>query len=96
MVHNLEQEPDQYQEEEDHTNMVNINSINFNSKCSVVTANLKTSHQLRIIVPYKVDTGSDGNIRPLHIYKKLFPWSTTNKNIQLKHKQNKNNTIGHM
>ena len=25
-----------------------------------------------VIVPYKVDTGSDGNIIPLHIYKKII------------------------
>ena len=24
-----------------------------------------------VMVPYKVDTGSDGNIMPMHIYKKL-------------------------
>ena len=29
--------------------------------------------QNNVMVPYKVDTGSDGNIMPLHIYKKLFP-----------------------
>ena len=33
-VQNLEQEPDQYQGEDDHTDMVNINFINFNSKSS--------------------------------------------------------------
>ena len=77
MVHNLEQEPDQHQEEEDHINRVNINSINFNSKCSLITANLETlSNQVNIIIPYKVDIGSDGNIVPLHIYKKLFPRAT--------------------
>ena len=54
---------------------MNINSINFNSKHLVVTENLKTSlDQARVLVPYEVDTGSDGNIMPLHIYKKLFPW----------------------
>ena len=43
------------------------------------------------IVPYKVDTGSHGNIMPLHIYKKLFPRinneklaPTKNESIQLK------------
>ena len=40
---------------------------------------------------YKVDTGSDGNIMPLHFYKMLFPRATIeqlaaakNKNVQLK------------
>ena len=43
------------------------------------------------MVPYKVDKGSDGNIMPLHIYKKLFPNITNDQlvvtkknNIQLK------------
>ena len=43
------------------------------------------------MVPHNVDTGSDGNIIPLHIYKKLLPKATKeqlvatrNKNIQLK------------
>ena len=71
-VHNVEQESDKYQEE-DHIDMVNINSINFKSKHSVITANLKTSsHQVRIIVPYKVDTGNDRDIMPLCVYKNYF------------------------
>ena len=41
-VHDLEQEPDQQHEEEDHVDMVNINSIIFSRKQLVVTANLKT------------------------------------------------------
>ena len=53
---------------------MNINSIHFNKNCFVITANLKTSANLNnVMVPYKVDTDSDGNIMPLHIYKKLFP-----------------------
>ena len=56
---------------------VNIHSINFNSKHSVVAANLKTSsNQARITVPHKVDTGSNGNIMPLYLYKKVFPRAT--------------------
>ena len=67
--HNLEQEPDQHQEEH-HIDTLLINSFNFNSKHSVITENLKTSsNQVSIIVPYKVDTDSDGNIMPLHTYK---------------------------
>ena len=75
VAHNIEQEPNQV--EESHTDMVNINSIDFNSKYSVITANLKASpNKVVITVPYKVDTGSDGNIMPWHIYKKLFPRAT--------------------
>ena len=41
-------------------------------------AKLKTSAGINnLMVPYKVDTGSDGNIMPLHIYKKLFPRITS-------------------
>ena len=55
-----------------------------------MTSDLKTSsNQVRIIIPYKVDTGSDGNVMHLHIYKELFPRAikeqlavTRNKNIQ--------------
>ena len=25
----------------------------------------------KIVIPYKIDTGSDGNIMPWHIFKKL-------------------------
>ena len=89
--HDLEQEPDQHHEE-DHIDMVNIDSIIFNSKWTVITANLKTSsNQVSIIVPYKVATDSDGNRIPLHLYKRLFPRATKeqfveskDKNIQLK------------
>ena len=86
MVHNLEQEPDQYHE--DHIDTVNINAVNFNNKCSVITANLKTSaNKVRIVVPHKVDMGSDGKVMPLHVYKKLFPWATKEQLVA---------TIGHM
>ena len=68
----------QYQKEDD-IDMVNINSINFNSTYSVITANLKTSSNQAIIVkPYKVDTGGDGNIKTLHVYNKLFPRAIKN------------------
>ena len=36
-------------------------------------ANLKTmAGNNTITVPYKIDTGSKGNLMPLYIYKKLF------------------------
>ena len=41
--------------------------MKFNSKHSVIAANLKTSSsQVRIILPYEVGTGRDGNIMALH------------------------------
>ena len=56
-------------------NSINKNSIIFNSKCSVITENLCTSSsQATLVVPYKVDSGSDGNIMPFHIFfKKIIP-----------------------
>ena len=27
----------------------------------------------KVVIPYKIDTGSDGNIMPWYIFKKLFP-----------------------
>ena len=54
--------------------LVSINSIQFNKNHSVTTVSLKMSAgQSNITVPYKIDTGRDGNIMPLHAYKKLFP-----------------------
>ena len=38
------------------------------------------------MVLYKVDTGSDGNIMPLHIYKKLFPKITNKQLVATKNK----------
>ena len=57
--------------------MVNLNFVKFNSNCSAIVANLKlSSNKIIIMVPYKVDMGSDGNIMPLCIYKKLIPRAT--------------------
>ena len=51
--------------------LVNINSVQFNKKHSVLTTKSKTSSdQNSIIVPYKIDTGRNGNIMPEHIFKK--------------------------
>ena len=77
-MHSTDQETDQYQKEYN-IDMVNINSINFKSKCSVITALLKTSpNQARVIARYKVDTGSDGNIMPFPIYKNYSLGPQTN------------------
>ena len=56
------------------TDMVNINSISFNSNQLVIVAKLKTfSSQNSTIIPCKTDTGGDGNIMLIHIFKILFP-----------------------
>ena len=70
-VHDLKQEPDKHHKE-DHIDTVNINSIIFKSKQSVITSNLKIScNQISILVLYKVHKGIDGNIRLLHIYNRF-------------------------
>ena len=81
------------QEKEPGIKMVNINSVRFNWNHSAILANLKTSsNKFTIMVPYKVDTESDGNIMPFHIYKKLYLSTTVDQlaatkdaQIRLKH-----------
>ena len=72
--------------------LVSINSIQFNKNHSVLTAKFKMSAgQSNIKVPYKIDTGSNGNKMSLHVYKTLFLnitneqlGATKNKNVLLK------------
>ena len=53
IIHNLEQEPEQYQEKEDHIDTVKIHFINLSSKCSAIVTNLKpSSNQARVIEPH--------------------------------------------
>ena len=67
-MNKVEQETVQDNVRESNIESVSINSIQFNKNHSVLTANLKTSAgQSNIMVPYKTDTGSDGNIMSLHI-----------------------------
>ena len=73
-MNKVEQEAAQDSAEENSIDSVNMNSIYFNKNCSVLTANLKMSAgPNNVMVPYKVDIGSDGNIMPLLIYKNFFP-----------------------
>ena len=68
-VHNIEQEPDLCNVEEDHSDTVDTDLIIFNSKWLAVIVNLKTSSsQVSMMIPYQVDTDSDGNIIPLHLH----------------------------
>ena len=56
MVNTIEKEA--VHEKEPEIEMVNINSINFNSNHSTIIANLKTSsNKATIMVPYEVDAG---------------------------------------
>ena len=72
-MNEMEQETAQDNAEESSVYSVNINSVHFNKNHSVITANFKTSGgKICTIVPHKVDTCSDGNIMPLHLYKNDF------------------------
>ena len=67
----VEQETVQDNDGENDIESVSINLIQFNRNCSILTANFKMlAGQSNILVPYKIDTGSNGNIMPLHVYKK--------------------------
>ena len=58
---------------EDDTEMVSINSVFMNKNRSMLTAKLDTCiGNNNMIILYKIDTGSDGNIMPWYIFKKLF------------------------
>ena len=58
---------------EEEIETVSINSIYLNRNRSLITAHLKTQvGKTTTEIPNKTDTGSEGNIMPLHIFKKLF------------------------
>ena len=72
-VNEMEQEMSQeYSEGKIET--ANINSVYMNKYQLMLTAKLKTcAGDNKLTVLYKIDTGSDGNIMPQYIFKKLFP-----------------------
>ena len=96
MLHSIKPQKEQHQDKDDidkvNINSININFITFDSKCSVITAKLNTSScQAPSVVPHKVNSGSDGNIMPFHIFKKICPRFTKeqlramkNENIKLR------------
>ena len=51
---------------------VSINLVYLNNKWSLITAQLQMQVSDNVLkVPYKIDTGSEGNLMPLYIFKKL-------------------------
>ena len=62
-VNEVEHEAVQESARENRIDSVSINFIQFNKNCLVLTINLKTSAgQNSIMLPYKVDTGNNGNV----------------------------------
>ena len=52
---------------------LSIDSVHLNKNWSVITVHLEThAGENTVEVPYKMDTGSEGDIMPLYIFKKLF------------------------
>ena len=69
MVHELEVEMVQVEEIE----TVSINSVHLNKNQSVIMAYLDTyAGENNVEILYKINMGSEGNIMPLYIFKKLF------------------------
>ena len=72
-INEVEQEAAQNSAGENSIDLVNVNSVHFNKNSYIITANLKMlAGPNNVMVSYKVDTGSDGNTMPLHIYKNCF------------------------
>ena len=71
-VHEVEIEVVPEPNEED-IETVSINSIYLNRNQSLITAHLKMqAGKTATEIPCKIDTGSEGNIMPLHIFKKAI------------------------
>ena len=72
MVHGLEVKGVQ-ETQEGKIETVSIDLVHLNRNWSLITAHLETQAGKNITeIPYKIDTGSEGNIMPLYIFKKLF------------------------
>ena len=103
-MHELEVEGVQ-ETQEGKIETVRIDLVHLNRNQSLITAYLEMQAGENIIeIPYKIDTGSEGNIMPLYIIKKLFKNTTEDqlrKSIKKPHKaaniqQNKYNAIRDM
>ena len=53
--------------------IMSINSLYLNRKWSLIMANLEMQvGETALEIPYKINTGSEGNLMPLYIFQKLF------------------------
>ena len=72
----MEQEMSQEYNAKVRLKAVSINSVYMNKNWSIdANSQIKDMHMgdNKLTVPYKIDTGSNGNIMPWYIFKKLFP-----------------------
>ena len=59
-------------QEDEEIEEVSINSVYLNKKWSLITADLEMQVSKNTVkIPYKIDTGSEGNLMPLYIFKRL-------------------------
>ena len=73
VVNEMEQEASQ-EYKEDNIKMVSISPVYMNKNQSMLTAKLDTNAgNNKVIILYKIHTGSNGNIMLWYIFKKLFP-----------------------
>ena len=71
MVHNVEMEMVQAPQEEV-IEIVSINSVYLNRNWSLITAQLEMqAGETTLEIQYKIDTGIEGNLMPLYIFKRL-------------------------
>ena len=71
-VHELEVKMAQDSQDEE-IETVSINLIHLNKNWSVIMVYLDTyAGENNVEIPYKIDMGSEGNIMPFYIFKKLF------------------------
>ena len=71
-MHEVETEMVQEPQKEE-IDTVSINSVYLNKNQSLITAHLEMQvGEITAEILYKTDTGSEGNIMPLYIFKKLF------------------------
>ena len=72
MVHEIDVEVAQESQDEQ-IEIVSIDSVWLSRSQSVITAYLDTfASENKVKIPYKIDMGSEGNIMPLYIFKKIF------------------------
>ena len=68
MVHEVEIDVGPDSQGED-IEIVSINSLYLNKKWSLITANLEMQvGETALQIPYKIDTGREGNLMPLYIF----------------------------
>ena len=72
VVHEVEIEMGPDSEGED-IEIISVNSLYLNRKWSLIMAHLETQAGKNALeIPYKIDTGSEANLMPLYIFRKLF------------------------